>query len=84
MLDCRDDTLIDRLMGTVARIAEQHDVRAVIKPDDSLVDSGMTSMAMVDLILAVEADFGVAIPQAEMTPEAFRSPRSLASLLARL
>ncbi len=77
-------TLIDRLMATVARIAALHDVRTAIGPDDSLVDAGMTSMAMVDLILAIEADFDVAIPQTDMTPDTFRSARSLANLLARL
>jgi acyl carrier protein len=44
----------------------------------------MTSMAMVDLMLAVEAEFDVTIPQREMTPANFRSITCLAQLLARL
>ena len=41
-------------------------------------------MAMVDLMLAVEAAFDVTIPQNEMTPTNFQSIKCLASLLKRL
>ena len=84
MLDRPSETLIEGLLATIARVAALHDVGTAIGPDDTLVDAGMTSMAMVDLILAIEADFDVAIPQGEMTPETFRCARSLADLLARL
>ena len=68
----------------VRRIAAQHDVRAEIAATDSLVDSGMTSMAMVDLMLAIEAAFDKTIPQRELTPANFQSIESLAALVARL
>lgn len=68
----------------VRRIAAQHDVRTEIGPNDSLVDCGMTSMAMVDLMLAIEAAFDVTIPQRELTPTNFQSIASLSALVARL
>lgn len=70
--------------AVVRQIAAQHDVRAEIAAADSLVDSGMTSMAMVDLMLAIEAAFDVTIPQRELTPANFQSIESLAALVERL
>lgn len=84
MLDVPQDETIKRVSAIVARIAEQHDVKQGIGPSDSLVDRGLTSMAMVDLMLAVEAAFDVTIPRHEMTPANFESIESLARLLRRL
>jgi acyl carrier protein len=60
-------------------------------PDDpqrareaNLQEAGLTSMATVRLMLAVEAAYDVAIPDAELTPENFRSIAAIAALLARL
>jgi acyl carrier protein len=41
------------------------------------VDIGLTSMDMVSLMLAVEAEFDFTIPQSEITPENFQSVRAL-------
>jgi acyl carrier protein len=79
-----DDTHLPTVAAIVARIAERHGISHAIAANDSLVDRGMTSMAMVDLMLAVEAEFDVTIPQREMTPANFRSITCLAQLLARL
>lgn len=84
MLDVPHDRTVRKVAAIVGRVAEQHDVRREIATTDSLVDKGMTSMAMVDLMLAVEADFDVMIPQREMTPANFQSIECLAQLLKRL
>jgi acyl carrier protein len=55
-----------------------------IDPDADLHAVGLTSMAMVRLMLAVEAAFDVSIPDAELSPENFRSIRALESLVERL
>jgi acyl carrier protein len=50
--------------------------RALAKPPEPAEDLrtlGMTSLDMVNLMLAVEDEFSIEIPQAEMTPENFRS-----------
>ena len=73
-----------RVAEVVRRVADQHEVRAEIAATDALVDSGMTSMAMVDLMLAIETAFDVTIPQRELTPANFQSIESLAALVARL
>lgn len=84
MLDAVSSETVAKLSSIVARIAEQNQVVHPISPTDHLVDRGMTSMAMVDLMLAVEAEFDVTIPQHEMTPTNFQSIASLAQMLDRL
>ena len=84
MLDGHRFDTAGKVSATVERIARQHDIRREIAPTDHFVDAGMTSMAMVDLMLAIEAEFDVTIPQREMTPANFQSVASLASMLDRL
>ena len=75
---------IDRVGAIVSGVAAQHGLRGPFAPNDFLVDRGLTSMAMVDLMLAVEAEFDVTIPQHELTPANFQSMEALARLLDRL
>lgn len=49
-----------------------------------LPDVGLTSVASVKLMLAIEAEFDIAIPDADLTPENFRSIASIERLVARL
>jgi len=49
-----------------------------------LPDAGLTSVAAVKLMLAVEAAFDLEIPDADLTPENFRSVASIGRLVARL
>ncbi len=44
----------------------------------------MSSIKMVNLMLAVEGEFDLSIPQNDITPENFRSVLSIEALLARL
>ena len=46
-----------------------------------LVDVGLTSMDMVNLMLAVEAEFDFTIPQSEITPENFQSVETLQQMI---
>ena len=67
----------DRVLVIVQTILEQNSISADIHPDLLLVDVGLTSMDMVKLMLDVEAEFDFTIPQAEITPENFRSVKTL-------
>jgi acyl carrier protein len=55
--------------------------RADALPDQDLREAGLSSLDTVNLMLAVEGEFDLFIPQAEMTPERFRSVRSIAALI---
>ncbi len=45
---------------------------------------GMKSINMVNLMLAVEVEFDIAIPQTDITPENFHSLASLEALVVKL
>jgi len=70
-----------RLLALVKSILKQNAITADIGPATLLVDVGLTSMDMVNLMLAVEAEFDFTIPQADITPEIFQSVETLTRLV---
>ena len=52
--------------------------------DAQLSDLGISSLKMVNLMLAVEVEFDIAIEQADITPENFHSMRSIEVLVDRI
>jgi len=67
----------DRIIKLVKSILEQNSLAADVTPAARLVDIGLTSMDMVNLMLGVEAEFDFTIPQSEITPENFQSVETL-------
>jgi acyl carrier protein len=51
--------------------------------DAQLSDLGISSLKMVNLMLAVEVEFDIAIAQADITPENFHSLQSIEMLVER-
>jgi acyl carrier protein len=51
--------------------------------DRQLSDLGLSSLKMVNLMLAVELEFDIAIPQADITPENFQSCDSIVALVEK-
>ena len=72
-----------RIVVLVQTILEQSSIAADVLPDSRLVDVGLTSMDMVNLMLGVEAEFDFTIPQAEITPENFQSVETLERMVAK-
>jgi acyl carrier protein len=71
------DDVQTRLLALVKTILQQNAMTAEVRPDSLLVDLGLTSMDMVNLMLGVEAEFDFTIPQDEITPENFQSIKTL-------
>ncbi|SDT20583.1 phosphopantetheine-binding protein [Bradyrhizobium canariense] len=71
-----------RILALVKSILEQNAMTAEIGPRTRLVDVGLTSMDMVNLMLGVEAEFDFTIPQSEITPENFQSVETLERMIA--
>ena len=76
--------LRDRLLRLVAQILGKPEAAATLPADGRLSELGMSSIKMVNLMLAVETEFDLTIPQSDITPENFRSVASVEALLARL
>jgi len=71
------DDVQTRLLALVKTILQQNAMTADVWPDSLLVDVGLTSMDMVNLMLGVEAEFDFTIPQDDITPENFQSIKTL-------
>lgn len=76
--------LHDRLLGLVERVLERPGHGPTLPPEASLSELGVSSLKMVSLMLSVEAEFDLSIPQNEITPENFRSINSIEALVRRL
>jgi acyl carrier protein len=72
-----------RVLGLVKAILKQNAISADVERESSLVDVGLTSMDMVNLMLGVEAEFDFTIPQSEITPENFQSVETLERMIAK-
>ncbi|MBR0821985.1 phosphopantetheine-binding protein [Bradyrhizobium liaoningense] len=77
-----DTDVRDRIIKLVKGILEQNSLVANITPSAKLVDAGLTSMDMVNLMLGVEAEFDFTIPQSEITPENFQSVETLERMVS--
>jgi acyl carrier protein len=51
--------------------------------EQQLSDLGISSLKMVNLMLAVELEFDIAIPQSDITPENFHSVAAIQALVIR-
>jgi acyl carrier protein len=61
--------------------------RSIARPflaSDDLREVGLTSLDMASLVLSVEAEFGLMIPERHITPANFRSVSSISSLVISL
>jgi len=72
-----DIDIRNRIVVLIRAILAQNGMTADISPEALLVDIGLTSMDMVNLMLGVEAEFDFTIPQAKITPENFQSVDTL-------
>ena len=72
----------DRILALVEAILERNSIAVEIDSETRLVDVGLTSMDMVNLMLGVEAEFDFTIPQSKITPENFQSVKTLELMIA--
>ena len=74
----------ERIVGLVERILERTPGAAPLEPSGRLSELGMSSMKMINLMLAIEVEFDLTIPQADITPDNFESIASVEALVVRL
>ena len=74
----------DRLLRLVGQILGKPEAAASLPTEARLSELGMSSIKMVNLMLAVETEFDLTIPQGDITPDNFRSVASVEALVARL
>lgn len=74
----------DRIAALVRAILEKRGAARPVGRDDALTDCGISSLDMVNLMLAVETEFDLKIPDREMTPSNFRTIARIESLIEKL
>ncbi len=74
----------DRLLKLVGQLLAGRIGDRSVSIEDELTKIGLSSIDMVNLMLAVEAEFDIMIPQSEITPENFRSISTIGALVERL
>jgi acyl carrier protein len=83
MLDIPNVSRTDRIDTIVRQFVKNGGAKA-IAPDDDLEALGLTSLDMVNLMLAVEAEFDLTIPATKLAPKNFRSVRNIEGLVSEL
>jgi acyl carrier protein len=73
-----------RIYGIVQAALARRNLNGPLDRAQPLYEAGLTSLDMVNLMLTVEAEFDLEIPQAEMTPENFRSIDAIERLVETL
>ncbi len=74
----------DRIAELVRQILAKRGLDRAVDHDANLNDAGLSSLDTVNLMLAVEAEFAVKIPDRDMTPANFRSIDGIDALVDRL
>jgi len=77
-------TARERLAALVQERLARRGIAKPLAADDDLRESGISSLDMVNLMLAVEAEFGLTLPEAAMTPANFRSIVTIEALIVSL
>lgn len=77
-------TARERLLGLVRRILGPSAMNRPLPIDARLSELGVSSIKMVSLMLAIETEFDLTIPQSEITPENFASLATVEMLIVSI
>jgi acyl carrier protein len=72
----------DRITAIAVKMLVKRGVNTVPGSTDNLRDAGLTSLDMVNLMLAIEAEFDIEIPQSAMTPDNFDTVAAVEALVS--
>jgi acyl carrier protein len=74
----------ERVTEVVRRILADRAIERPFTAEDDLREVGLTSLDMVNLVLSVESELAVRIPESDITPMNFRSVSSIEALVTGL
>jgi acyl carrier protein len=84
VLDRSNENVADRVAALVRKVLDREEINRAVAPDDDLRASGLSSLGLVNLMLSVETEFDLKIPERDMTPTNFRSITRIAELVDTL
>jgi acyl carrier protein len=77
-------TVGERIAALVRGLLAKRSIEPTVGHEDDLSERGLTSLDLVNLMLAVEAEFDLKIPELDMRPANFRSIARIEALVADL
>jgi acyl carrier protein len=83
-LDHRSNLPEDRVIEVVQRLLTERSISRSVGSNDDLHTIGLTSLDMVNLMLSVEAEFDLEIPEVDINPANFRSISTISTLVTAL
>lgn len=84
MLDRTSSDSTERVAVLARRLLAKRAIERPLGAKDDLAASGLSSLDIVNLMLAVEAEFDIKIPERDMTPANFRTVAQIAKLVRGL
>jgi len=72
----------ERITAIAVKMLAKRGVATIPAAGDNLRDAGLTSLDMVNLMLAIEAEFDIEIPQSAMTPDNFDTVGAIENLVS--
>jgi acyl carrier protein len=84
VLDRINSSVTDRIAGLVRQLLAKRSIDRAVGRDEDLTECGLSSLDMVNLMLAVESEFDVKIPDRDMTPSNFRTIARIDALVGGL
>jgi acyl carrier protein len=82
VLDSAAPNTRQRVAELVRRLLAKRGIERTFGDDDDLSESGLSSLDLVNLMLAVETEFDLKIPERDMRPANFRSVARIEALVA--
>jgi acyl carrier protein len=79
-----DFRIEERVIEIVRERLAKRGLDRTISPGDDLSEVGLSSLDVVNLMLRVEAEYDLQIPEANMTGENFRSVAKISRLVSTL
>jgi acyl carrier protein len=84
LLDRTNAHSTERVTQLVRQIMAKRSIDRLVGYDDVLSECGLSSLDLVNLMLAVETEFDIKIPDRDMTPSNFRSIAQIDKLVGAL
>ena len=84
MLDRNGTSSTERVAQLVRQLMAKRSINRSVDYNDVLSECGLSSLDMVNLMLAVETEFDIKIPDRDMTPSNFRSIAQIDKLVGAL
>ena len=80
----RNDSTEYRIITVVQQLLARRSINHTVSAHEDLRAIGFTSLDMINLVLSVEGEFNLTVPESSITPANFRSVEAISKLIAAL